>query len=141
MTEKEFASFWVEKIKGELKIFPDDFLNNWKTEEVILPPKTLFLPSPLFNSYQIIDDAGETFYSTDEHFKAKFIMYVNRYKPSLVKIPVEDLHIYEAVRDYEKHLDSFLKKMEADFKQNFQNPKGFKRISIQIFNTLNLIRY
>jgi hypothetical protein len=141
MTEKDFANQWIDKIKSELKIFPDNFCREWQFEEIVLPPKTLFLPSPLFNSYQIIDEAGETYYSTNEHFRAKYVMYANRGKPSILKIPVDDLHVYEAVRDYEKHIDGFLKLMEADFKQNFQNPKGFKRISIQVFNTLNLIRH
>lgn len=140
MTEKEFAQNWIEKIKTELKTFPDDFTKSADYEEVNLPGKILFLPPPFFHSYQITNEVGETIYSTDDHFKAKYILYANRLKPMIVKIPSEALAIYEAVRDYEKHLDLFLKEMEKEFKQLFPNSKGFKRISIQVFNSLNLTR-
>ncbi|MBA4407318.1 hypothetical protein C0389_08595 [bacterium] len=140
MTEKEFSQNWIDKIRGMLKTFPDDFMGATEFEVITLPEKLLFLPPPFFNNYQITDETGETYISTDDHFKAKYILYANRTKPAQVKIPVRDLHIYETVRDYEKHLDSFLKEMEKDFKQNFPNSKGFKRISIQVFNSLNLTR-
>lgn len=140
MTEKEFAQNWIEKIRGELKTFPDDFVGAVECEVLSLPGKVLALPSPLFGSYQITDETGETYFSTDDHFKAKYIIYGNRSKPSQLKIPLKDLHIYETVRDYEKHLDTFLKEMEKDFKQTFPNSKAFKRISIQVFNSLNLTR-
>ena len=141
MTEKEFTAKWIDKIKTELKNFPEDFIKSDKCEVKELPGKILFLPSPLFNSYQIIDEMGETILSTDDHFKAKYVIYANRTKPKQVKIPNTDLRIYEVVRDYEKHLDKFLKEMEKEFKQEFPNSKGFKRISAQVFNTLNLIRH
>ncbi|MEW6703121.1 MAG: hypothetical protein AB1298_10455 [Bacteroidota bacterium] len=140
MTEKEFAQNWIEKIRGELKTFPDDFAGSVECEVLSLPGKILFLPSPLFGSYQITDETGETYFSTDDHFKAKYIIYGNRSKPAQLKIPIKDLHIYETVRDYEKHLDTFLKEMEKEFKQIFPNSKAFKRISIQVFNSLNLTR-
>jgi hypothetical protein len=140
MTEKEFAQNWIDRIRKELKSFPDDFVSVSGCEVITLPEKLLFMPPPFFNTYQITDEAGETYISTDDHFKAKYILYGNRTKPGQLKIPLRDLHIYEAVRDYEKHLDSFLKEMEKDFKQNFPNSKGFKRISIQVFNSLNLTR-
>ncbi len=141
MTEKDFASKWTDLVKGELKNFPDDFIGKDKCEEIILPGKILFLPSPLFNCYQIIDEAGETIYSTDDHYRAKYIIYANRTKPVNLKMPVTDLRVYEVVRDYEKYLDSILKEIETDFKITFPNSKGFKRTSAQIFNSLNLIRH
>lgn len=141
MTEKEFTAKWIEKIRNELKKFPDDFLKNVECKTITLPGKMLLLPPPLFNSYQIIDENGETIFSTDDHYKAKYIIYANRYKPVELKIPATDLHVYETVRDYEKHIDSFLKKMETEFKQEFPNSKGFKRNSTQVFNTLNLTRH
>ena len=140
MTEKEFTQNWNEKIKGKLKFFPDDFVNTVECDEVLLPGKILFLPPPFFHSYQITNEIGETVYSTDDHFKAKYVLYANRMKPLLIKIPKEALRVYEAVRDYERHLDSFLKEMEKEFKQLYPNSKGFKRISIQVFNSLNLTR-
>jgi hypothetical protein len=140
MTEKEFAQNWIDKIREELKTFPNDFMGFADYEIISLPEKLLFLPPPFFNNYQITDEAGETYISTDDHFKAKYILYANRTKPAQLKIPLRDLHIYETVRDYEKYLDSFLKEMEKDFKQTFPNSKGFKRISIQVFNSLNLTR-
>ncbi len=141
MTEKDFTALWIEKLRKELKSFPSDFVKEWESITVTLPGKTLFLPSPLFNTYQLIDEGGETFYTSDEHFKAKFVIYANRLKPLSILIPAEDLHVYEAVRDYEKYLDKILKDMEADFKQYFPVSKSFKRISAQIFNTLNLTRH
>ncbi len=141
MTEKEFTQRWIDKIKAELKDFPSDFISADECESLSLPGKILFLPPPLFNSYQIIDETGTTIYSTDEHFKAKYVFYSNRSKPAQLKIPTSDLRIYEAVRDYEKHLDTFLKEIETDFKNSFPNSKGFKRISAQIFNSLNLVRH
>jgi hypothetical protein len=140
MTEKEFAQNWIEKIKDGLKSFPDEFLGKVECQTITLPGTVLFLPPPFFNCYQVTNDSGETIYSTDDHFKAKYILYANRSKPTQLKIPVTDLNVYETVRDYEKHLDKFLKDMEKDFKQTFPASKGFKRISIQVFNSLNLVR-
>lgn len=140
MTEKEFIQKWVDKIKAELKRFPEDFINVSEVEEVLLPGKILFLNPPLFGSYQLTDEAGDTFYSTDDMFRAKYVYYANRVKPNSVKVPVDQLKNYEAVRDYERYLDGFLKEMEKDFKQTFQKTKGFKIISSQIFSTLNLTR-
>ncbi len=140
MTEKEFIQKWVDKIKTELKRFPEDFINVAEVEEILLPGKILFLNPPLFGSYQLTDEAGDTFYSTDDMFRAKYVYYANRVKPNLVKVPIDQLKNYEAVRDYERYLDGFLKEMEKDFKQTFQKTKGFKIISSQIFSTLNLTR-
>lgn len=140
MTEKEFIQKWVDKIKAELKRFPEDFVNVLEVEDVLLPGKILFLNPPLFGSYQLTDEAGDTFYSTDDIFRAKYVYYANRVKPNSVKVPVDQLKTYEAVRDYERYLDGFLKEMEKDFKQTFQKTKGFKIISSQIFSTLNLTR-
>jgi len=141
MTEKDFTAKWTELIRGELKNFPDDFIGNDKCQEILLPGKILFLPSPLFNCYQIIDENGETIYSTDDHFKAKYVIYANRIKPVNLKMPVSELRVYEVVRDYEKYLDSILKEIETDFKITFPASKGFKRASAQIFNSLNLVRH
>ncbi|MEW6195783.1 MAG: hypothetical protein AB1521_11570 [Bacteroidota bacterium] len=142
MTEKDFAARWIERIRIELKKFPDDFLkDNIECNTIALPGKMLLLPPPLFNSYQIIDENGETIFATDDHYKAKYIIYANRYRPIELRIPKTDLHVYETVRDYEKHLDTFLKEMELEFKKEFPNSKGFKRNSTQVFNTLNLTRH
>ena len=141
MTEKDFAAQYVEKIKRELKNFPDDFLGKDDCEELLLPGKLLFLPSPLFNCYQIIDEAGETIYSTDDQYRAKYVIYANRTKPVRLRMPKTDLRVYEIVRDYERYLDALLKEIETEFKKNFPNSKGFRRISAQIFNSLNLIRH
>ncbi len=140
MTEKEFAQIWTERIKAELKNFPDDFITTAECEMVDLPGKILFLNPPFFGSYQITDESGSAIVSTDNHFKAKYILYANRTKPAQLKLPADEMHIYETVRDYERHLDSFLKEMEKDFKQYYPNSKAFKRISIQVFNSLNLTR-
>jgi len=140
MTEKEFTQNWIEKLKPALKIFPDDFLGMVECELITLPGKILFLNPPFFGSYQITEETGNVVYSTDEHFKAKYVIYSNRTKPLQLKIPIEAMRVYETVRDYEKHLDSFLKEMEKDFKSYYPNSKSFRRISAQVFNSLNLLR-
>ncbi len=142
MTEKDFIASWINKIRVELKKFPGDFLNY--EEECItinLPTKLLIFPPPLFNTYQIIDENGETIFATDDQFKAKYVIYANRTRPSEIKMPTNDIRVYEIVRDYEKHLDSFLKEMEIDFKRRWPNSKGFHRISVQVFNSLELFRH
>jgi hypothetical protein len=140
MIEKDFIQKWVDKIKLELKKFPDDFVHGENFETVSLPVKILFLNPPLFGSYQLTDEVGDTHYSTDDMFRAKYIYYANRTRPASVKVPIDQLHTYETVRDYERYLDGFLKEMEKDFKQIFQKTKGFKIISAQVFSTLNLTR-
>jgi hypothetical protein len=140
MTEKEFSEKWIEKIKGELKNFPGDFVHADEFDTVSLPGKVLFLNPPLFGSYQLTDESGETFYSTDDMFRAKYVYYSNRIKPAEVLVPKNELQVYEAVRDYERYLDGLLKEIEKDFKQEFQKQKGLKIISAQIFSALNLIR-
>ena len=141
MSEKEFVQNWIDKIRNGLKSFPDDFISkNTACEVIPLPGKILFLNPPFFGSYQITDDSGVPILSTDNHFKAKYILYANRVKPPEVKNPTNELPLYESVRDYEKYLDSFLKEMEKNFKESFPNSKAFKRLSIQVFNSLNLVR-
>lgn len=141
MIEKEFISNWIEKVRQELKTFPDQFVKTDNCEVIKLPGKLLFLPPPLFGSYQITDDVGETIFSTDDHFKAKYVMYGNRNKPMELKIPRIDLHVYEAVRDYERHIDTFLKEMEKDFKEAFPKSRGLKSSFTQVFGSLNITRY
>lgn len=142
MTEKDFIASWINKIRIELKKFPNDFLkNDDECVTINLPTKLLIFPPPLFNTYQIIDESGETVYSTDDQFKAKYVIYSNRSRPSEIKMPVNDIRVYEVVRDYEKHLDAFLKEMEIDFKHRWPNSKGFNRISLQVFNSLELFRH
>jgi hypothetical protein len=141
MTEKDFVAKWIDKIRVELKKFPADFVKDEECIAMQVPQKLFIFPPPLFNTYQIIDEAGETIYSTDDQYKAKFIIYANRSRPAEIKIPAKDLRVYEIVRDYEKHLDSFLKDMESDFKKLWPTSKGIHRISLQVFNSLDLLRH
>ena len=141
MTEKDFVAKWIDKIRVELKKFPNDFIKNAECTVMSVPQKLFIFPPPLFNTYQIIDEGGETIYSTDDQYRAKYIIYSNRSRPAEIKIPVKDLQVYEIVRDYEKHLDSFLKEMEAEFKKLWPTSKAFHRISLQVFNSLDLLRH
>ena len=141
MTEKDFVAKWIEKIRVELKKFPADFIKSEECTVMPVPQKLFIFPPPLFNTYQIIDEAGETIFSTDDQYKAKYIIYANRIRPSEIKIPAKDLRVYEIVRDYEKHLDSFLKEMESEFKKLWPNSKAFHRNSLQVFNALDLLRH
>lgn len=141
MTEKDFTARWIEKIRVELKKFPGDFIKNEEHTILSVPQKLLIFPPPLFNTYQIIDEAGETVYSTDDQYKAKYVIYANRTRPAEIKLPVKDLRFYEIVRDYEKHLDTFLKEMEVEFRKQWPASRAFHRISLQVFNSLDLIRH
>jgi hypothetical protein len=141
MTEKDFVAKWIEKIRVGLKRFPAEFIKDEECITLTVPQKLFIFPPPLFNTYQIIDESGEAIYSTDDQYRAKYIIYANRTRPAEIKIPSNDLRVYEIVRDYEKHLDSFLKEMEIDFKKLWPNSKAFHRNSLQVFNSLDLLRH
>lgn len=140
MTEKEFILRWIEKIKEELKIFPDDFLDKQNLEELELPGKNLLIAPPLFNIYEIIDAEGNIHFSTDDFIKAKFIVYSNRNKPLRIPIPSNSTQLKDTVKKYENYIDGLLKEIEKEFKRNFPASKNFAFVSNQIFNSLNLIR-
>ncbi len=142
MTEKDFISFWKEKLsKDNFKKFPDDFVENFQTEILNLPGTTLTLGGEIFGSYEILDTRGNSIFLADDLSKAKFILYGNKNKPVQIKIPIMQNEISDAVKNYEKYLDSILKEIEADYKKKFPAEKNYAAVSSEIFNLLNLKRY
>lgn len=140
MTEKEFTIKWIEKIKQELKNFPDDFKSSSENKTFELPGKNLLLTPPLFDSYEIVDSDGNIIYHVNNFYEAKYIIYSNRNKPKKIFLPINENDIKLAVESYENYLDNLLRSIEKDFKENFPQSKNFPLISTQIFNSLNLVR-
>lgn len=140
MTEKEFTSKWIDKIKKELLIFPERFVEKFECVDIKMPGKNLLLAPPLFGSYEVVDSDGNIYFHTDNHQHAKYLIYANRNKPLNINLPKLAAEIESAVKEYEKHIDGFLKEMEKDFKKEFPVSKNFPIISAQVFNSLNLIR-
>lgn len=141
MNEKEYITKWKDKIGKELmKSFPADFIEDNEVFELELPGKSLML-SELFNSYEIIDADGNTYFTTDDYLKAKYILYATRLRPKQIVIPKNNDNIKAAVKNYEKYLDSLLKEMETDYKKEFPEAVSFLKVSNIIFNSLNLQRY
>jgi len=140
MTEKEFTINWIEKIKQELKNFPDDFNSSSVNKTLELPGKNLLLTPPLFDIYEIVDNDGNIVFHVNNFYEAKYIIYSNRNKPLKIFLPVNQDDIKSAVESYENYLDNLLRSIEKDFKENFPRSKNFPLISTQIFNSLNLVR-
>ena len=78
MTEKEFQNNWRDKLKENLKEFPNDFLSSESTEELVLPPKPLIIANELFGNYEISDLDDNVVCTTDDYYKVKYILYANR---------------------------------------------------------------
>ncbi|MCX7797086.1 MAG: hypothetical protein N2249_00505 [Melioribacter sp.] len=140
MTEKDFISKSVNKIKTELKHFPNDFISNCECEIIDVPGKNLILTPPLFDSYEIIDNDGNIIFHLNDFYKAKYILYANREKPLKITMPKNSEEIKMAVKSYENYIDNILRNIEKDYKENFPQSRNFAYISNQIFNLLNLIR-
>lgn len=140
MTEKEFTTDWIEKIKKDLKRFPEDFISTDNIEILDMPAKNLLLTPPLFDSYEIIDNDGNIIFHLNDINKAKYILYSNRNKPENIPVPLKQDDIEKAVKLYETYIDELLRAIEKDYKIKFPASKNFSTISIQIFNSLNLMR-
>jgi len=134
MNEKEIAINWIEKIRKELKNFPEDFNLPKENKVVELPGKNLFLTPPLFDSYEIVDNEGNIVFHLKNYYVAKYIIYANRNKPSKIFIPENEEEVKAAVKSYEDYLDNILRNIEKDCKEKFSE------VSSQVFKSLNLIR-
>ena len=142
MTQKEFEKKWISLIEHELlKKFPDEFIGLSETEMLMLPQTTLMFGSEFFGSYELVDSKGNALFNVDSYYKAKYILYANRLKPETVLKPIKDEKLVSSVKEYERLLDSILKGMERDFKQEFPDSQHFVAVSNHIFNALNLHRY
>ncbi len=141
MLEKEFAKYWVQLNRGEIKSFPGDFLSSSQTEEIKLPGKVLILGSELFGTYELLDEKGNEFLKVEDIYKAKYILYANMNKPNSIECPVHPEEIKSVVKLYENYLDNLLEQIRKEFKSKFPESKSFPEISNYIFNSLNLKRH
>ena len=142
MTQKEFEKKWISLIEHELlKKFPDEFIGLSETESVVMPKISLVFGSEFFGNYELVDSKGNVHFNLDSYYKAKFILYSNRLKPESILQPLKEEKLISAVKEYERLLDSILKRMERDFKQEFPDSHNFPTVSNHVFNTLNLHRY
>ena len=142
MTEKDFISSWIEKIKAEgIKSFPDEFIDSKDFEEVALPGKTLIIGQEFFGSYEILSVDGSLVLHAENHTKAKFVIYANRMKPKKIKIPKGEKILKASVSSYEEYLDGFIKKIETDYRKNFPGIKNSGDVTNGILRILNLTRY
>lgn len=140
MTEKEFTQNWIDKIRQILRSFPEDFLGEYSLEYMDLPKKLLLL-NELMGAYEITDLAGNTLLTTQNIYKAKYVLYANRTKPVSIPIPRNEEDIKKAVKEYESHMDTILKDVGADYNSTFKESEKFLKVSASIFNSLNLQRY
>ena len=140
MTEVDFVSKWIEKIKSNSKNFPNDFVNDIDTENYNMPEKPITLGSELFGQYEIVDLDGNLILQTDDYSFIKYILYSNRLKPASVLKPTEAEEIKRVVKEYETQLDSIVKEMKYELTKLLPT-SDFLRVSNQIFNALNLQRY
>ncbi len=141
MKIKDFEIYWIEKLEKEFKSFPELFLDNIQTKNLKMPGKDLIKGSELFGVYEISDINGETFFQTENIYKLKYILYSNRNKPSLIKIPTNEQDFELVTKAYEKYLDNLLKSIETDFNKHFSSPSKLHSTISKIFSKLNLHRY
>ncbi len=142
MIENQFIVNEIDKIKKEIKLFPKDFIeiqNEWN--EFQIPDSKLVLGEELFGKYEVVDLKGNSVLLTEDFYLAKYLIYASHYVTGLIKIPNEQSKMLEAVKSYEKYLDTLLKKIESDIKSSLPESKHANKITNQIFNSLNLRRY
>lgn len=141
MTEHQFVKKWIEKITNDLLTkFPDDYIKELETESFELPGKSFSIASELFGQYELLDINGNKVIQTEDHYLAKYLLYSNRTKPKSVSIPIENEEIKNAVKQYEKLLDTIIKQLLDNIKVVLPTEDNMK-LSNQIFNMINLNRY
>jgi hypothetical protein len=142
MTVREFEKIWEDRILNDyLKNFPDEYINKEDCRELTMPGKTLTMGSELFGSHEVVDSEGVAHFTVENYLEAKFIIYSNRILPSTVRVPVNEEKMNEAIKEYENFLDTVLKRIESDFKNEFPESKESLAVTNRIFSNLNLQRY
>jgi len=142
LTEKEFISGWIKKIEKEgIKKFPENFITNFDTEKIELPGMALVIGEEFFGSHEIFTVDGNSFLQLQSHIKAKYIVYSNRLKPKVIRIPASESDIKTAVSNYENYLDDILKEIKLDYEKIFPEGKNSILSANEIFKVLNLTRY
>ena len=142
MSEKEFISNWTARLYSEgIKSFPYDFIKFNEHKEIRLPGKTLVIGEELFGSYEILTVEGIAVLHAESYTQAKFILYANRNRPEIMHIPAVEEELKSAVSKYEEYLDSIIRNIESDYKENFPDDKNFNAAVNEIFRIMNLNRY
>jgi hypothetical protein len=142
MTIREFEKAWEERILNDyMKNFPDDYIDKSACRELPMPQKTLTMGSELFGSYEVVDSEGVAHFTVPNYLEAKYIIYSNRTMPSAISVPNNEDELNEVVKEYESFLDTVLKRIESDFKNEFPDLKESVAVSNRIFASLNLQRY
>jgi hypothetical protein len=141
MSEKEFISGWTARLSYEgIKSFPNDFIMFNDHKEVRLPGKTLILGEEFFGNYEILTVDGISVLHAESGDQAKFILYANRNKPEIMHIPLKESELKSSISGYEEYLDSIIRKIESDYKENFPDEKNFNAVMNDVFRVMNLIR-
>ncbi len=141
MNEQQFIKKWQEKIENNLLTkFPDDYINEIKTDNFKLPGRSFSITSELFGQYELMDIDENRVIQTEDYYLVKFLLYTNRTKPNSVSIPIERDEVKATVKEYEKLLDSIIKDVMENIKVVLPNSDQLK-LSNQIFNLINLKRY
>lgn len=142
MTENQFITEQIEKLKKEMKQFPKDFIENGSdSNEIKTIDSKLVLGEELFGRYEVLDLKGNSVLLTDDFLKAKFLIYSSYYITGEIKIPTDTDKLQNAVKAYEKYLDNLIKTLEAEIKKSLPESKHINKITNQVFNSLNLRRY
>lgn len=142
MTEKEFADGWINKLNDKgLKKFPQDFFSSNEYRQINLPGKGLILGKEFFGNFEILTADGSPVLQAGTFNQAKYIIYSSRSKPESIKIPLDENEIKEANSAYESYLDSMIKMIEKDYKNNFAEGKNSRSVVNEIFRKLNLTRH
>ena len=141
MNEQQFIKKWQEKIENNLLTkFPDDYINEIKTDNFKLPGRSFSITSELFGQYELMDIDENRVIQTEDYYLVKFLLYANRTKPNSVSIPLEREEVKATVKENEKLLDSIIKDVMENIKVVLPNSDPLK-LSNQIFNLINLKRY
>ena len=141
MSEKEFILGWTARLSSEgIKSFPYDFITFNEHKEVRLPGKTLVLGEEFFGNYEIITVEGVSVLHAESNDQAKFILYANRNRPEIMHVPLKESDLKFSVSAYEKYLDSIIRRIESDYRENFPDEKNFDAVMNEIFRVMNLTR-
>ena len=141
MTSKDFITKTVKVISAEgVSVFPDDFLLPCETVPVNLPPHTLILGNEFFGSREVITTGGSLFCHTETLSRAKYIVYAAGKNNREIDVPVKESDIEIIVKNYEKYLDTILKKTEKEYRSLFPEDKDVNSVVNEVFRLLNLIR-
>jgi hypothetical protein len=104
---------WIQTLNTEsIKNFPADFTIECKSKTYKLPGKGLLISKEFFGEYELIAAEGSEVLRVESYEKAKFFIYSNRNRPTLLSVPIDDLSLQKMTTKYEKYLDSIIKRIE-----------------------------